>query len=510
MDSVEKSSARTVLISIRYLLPLLTLNFATLTWAGITEPVTTEDITLFIGCLVGAVVVELLILEIIFRFLCSERLTLSLAAVFAAFNLFSTNLILATDFLNASRSLQLLVLSGFCALFVLIFWLATRRRAFLQTGAFIASLFVLINLSQRLSSDENISRDESSSQSAMTASSKVRQVKFKRTPNVYLIGWESAAPRSLLEKYMQLETAHLHQAFLDQGFNLFRNVFAEERGTLRSWNILLSLHRAYATKLGLGSRKLFSGVEKSPLIDIFRFNGYEVTTAYENDYLGGARKGPYIDQYIVRLNFDPCYWTFLNPERRPWLFFGACNFKPAVYLPHDGNSPPLSTLLLRHVSAKTNSKNPQLVIAQMPEGMHVFGHWQGSPDQVARFRAGYVYWNKKAAETFNNLVSGIKSLDPSALILSFGDHGPMLSAHISYVEDPKFFVQDHFGILAGIWPPDGCSREGGDLKYHHTLPELARMVIKCLADGEDPIAEPYSHSIYVGDSPIDPKDYIYE
>ena len=34
---------------------------------------------------------------------------------------------------------------------------------------------------------------------------------------------------------------------------------------------------------------------------------------------------------------------------------------------------------------------------------------------------------------------------------------PMLSQEFKIEEDPTFFLQDRFGILGGVYPPDRCA-----------------------------------------------------
>ena len=161
----------------------------------------------------------------------------------------------------------------------------------------------------------------------------IRQVSFLERPNLYFVSFEAMAPRSLLDKYLDLETTKFHDLF-EAKFRRFPNFFANAVPTINSLNLLLaldvdvytSMRRALSERGDNPDPHLFSGQNPSPLLGILHKNGYETTSIYKNSYFG-KRKGPYIDNYFTFGNYadNDAVCTLLDPSIRDIAFWGFCS-----------------------------------------------------------------------------------------------------------------------------------------------------------------------------------------
>ena len=78
-------------------------------------------------------------------------------------------------------------------------------------------------------------------------------------------------------------------------------------------------------------------------------------------------------------------------------------------------------------------------------------------------------------------------------LLVFGDHGALLSTNVAFADAPEFVVQDHFGALGGVYPPDACAEwfdEAQEKRGYLTLLDAVHTVIRCLSGGESALCAP--------------------
>ena len=114
--------------------------------------------------------------------------------------------------------------------------------------------------------------------------SNIRDVSLSKTPNLYFISFDSLVPRTLLKRYLDVETTGFHTLF-DARFRRFPNLFANGVATKPTLYTLLALdprvHESQAAALGNDTRT-FAGQHPSPLLGILRRSGYETSTFYRN------------------------------------------------------------------------------------------------------------------------------------------------------------------------------------------------------------------------------------
>jgi hypothetical protein len=326
-----------------------------------------------------------------------------------------------------------------------------------------------------------------------TLPSGLRMVDFAQKPNVYFVGFESMQPQPVLEKYLGYRSSPLTPLITAPEFHRFRNVFSEEAFTKASLHALLALDRSYAGVLRYSG---LSGNAPSPLLQIFKHNGYTTNTFYVNSYMG-ARQGPFVDHYYFGPGYSAC--LNLSPIQRRWSLFGMCSLgdwlRP-VRRPGPKAAGSGFDLLLSTVDAiAERQQGPQLFFGHAPPPNHTPQDFGGRPQQTAAFAKLYASMSEQAARHLTDLVSLIRQKDPTAILFVFGDHGIWLSRGQDMASDPTFFVQDRYAVAAGVYPADRCASTFAQSQSTRftTTTEIARLIIRCLADGSDPFTKEYGY-----------------
>ncbi|WP_139247803.1 hypothetical protein [Hyphomicrobium sp. CS1GBMeth3] len=516
MDSSKRSLSPALVGCM--LLALLTLNWATTTLSGLEEPVYALDYFAFGTALTRALAMQIAALLLLGYFIGNRNVTLAFGAAFSVANAWSMHLVLIEQFADLPRVLKVLALIlGMAALTALFLFVARSRRLFYATSGVIAA-FIAINVAGAILAERDAPRlaqaqDAPSHTFGTTASPKIKLVEFTTKPNVYLIGFESAAPAATLQRYLGLADAPLPKAFHERGFRVFPNTFSEGMATRQAWHALLAMDADYAAAVSetLGKGHLFAGTKPSPLLQIFKHNGYEITAHYRSSYIAPI-KGPHVDRYILAKDFSPCDRGFLPPKVAPYVFWNACGIRAGWFPDPVKPADPIDQIHSTIVAAASKA-TPQLVIAHTARPVHTPSKgWTGSESEYEDFRPRYLKASNQAVANLDRILSAIKQLDPSAIILAFGDHGPTLSRNKSFDDDPLFFVQDRFGVLAGTHPKDACADNFDNpiSDGYYTTPELARLLVRCLAGGKDPFLVPYAHKISIKGTIINPRDHLYE
>ena len=317
--------------------------------------------------------------------------------------------------------------------------------------------------------------------------SNIRQVSLSRTPNLYFISFDSLVPRALLKKYFGVDGTGFHTLF-DAKFRRFPNFFANAIPTQRALYTVLALdpqvHNSQMTAaLDPGT---FAGRSPSPLLGILRENGYETSTLFDNSYLG-KRKGPWVDNYVYFQNRTLC--GLLDEEIRPWAFWGYCRwFRRA-----GSHFPPF----LERITSVDAGGEPQFTMAHLLSPGHTaLSYRHGDAAEFERYRAGYLRGIETAAGYLDRIVRHVEE-DPDAILLLYSDHGMFLSRGVEFDDDPEFFVQDRYGVLGGVFPPEACAPwfDAAAAPGWMTLLDAVHAVLSCLSDGESALVEPRTYVI---------------
>ena len=380
---------------------------------------------------------------------------------------------------------------------------------------------------------------------------KFQKVSFTKKPNVYLISWDSLIPDSIAEKLIQIpqETLAYNKYLSETNFRMFKNVFVDRvavphperklqpslldpsRSSLNSFLLLDpimwdkqpgyhgSVHHGYNHPYGY-----FAGHKKSPLYEIFKENDYKIFASYKNNHFGYA--GNFISKYFAPNTLGQCSFNI------QWFYFRMFNFcelrrmilspqnadnalKSDIddidilfYIKYIGN---LSSIIHKNI----NTKESWLNFLYISWPGHITPDYRGNNEKQKEYFRKRFSRNSKITTLFMaNLMQTIRDNDPTAIVLFFGDHGTgvvkgVLSEETSITEEEKYpYIVDIHGASAAIYPPDACASHMVFPTKYITTAMLARALIVCLADGEDPVNWKIDYNSPYANIKFD--DYLYE
>lgn len=318
--------------------------------------------------------------------------------------------------------------------------------------------------------------------------SNLRHVTFRHRPNLYFVSFDGIAPRVLLRKYMGLETTPFHDLF-ESRFRRFENFFVDAVYTKQSLGSLLALdeHVFRTMKREVRERTgnaewdpmLFSGQSPSPLLGLLKNNGYETTTAYENEYFG-KRKGPFVDHYFT--GSIPSVCGLLDDRVRAVSFWGYCLLTGQEFR---GNE--MRRRVIDQIGEASLRAGPQFALAHIWRPGHAYRSLRYSDQaHMDRFRASYLRGSTEAAALLARLLAHLDENDPDGILFVYGDHGPFLIGTMAFAAAPEFVVQDHFGVLGGVHPPTACQEwfdAAQKRRGYMTLLDATHALLRCLSGG---------------------------
>ncbi len=378
---------------------------------------------------------------------------------------------------------------------------------------------------------------------------KFQKVSFTKKPNVYLISWDSLIPDSIAEKLIQIpqETLAYNKYLSENNFRIFKNVFVDRvavphperklqpslldpsRASLNS--LLLLDPIMWDNQPGLQDYihhgynhpyHYFEGARKSPLYEIFKENNYKIFVS-NRDYHFGI-KGQYISKYFIysastgQCNFGTKWFYF--------QMFHFCELR-RFFLPSQQaykhrtleDVLPWYTLYVRDIQTifrqNIETKQPWLNFIYLGFPGHVSHTYRGNSERIKEtYRQAFVAQSKTAAHYMQEVMQTIRNSDPTAIVLFFGDHGTGIikgvrSEETSITEEEKYpYMIDVHGVSAAIYPPDACASHMVFPTKYITTAMLARALIVCLADGEDPVNWKIDYNSPYANIKFD--DYLYE
>ena len=320
----------------------------------------------------------------------------------------------------------------------------------------------------------------------------VRPIEFDETPNVYFVGFDSIVPESIMREYLGVDTTDFHSLF-DGEARRFRNLFANSVWSYQSLNTLMALDQdiflaGNRPSYFVRTPSYFAGHDLSPLVWIMRENGYETTSIYENTYFGHT-KGPHIDNYVINGKLGGVC-SLLDEDVRRWAFWGYCSIVNVDRREGTDDSPGDSLVSeLVNVGGTT----PQFVIAHLNLPGHTSPRFRyDNRDDRERFVEQYREASNRAAVYLGQIIEHVRSNDPTAVLFVYGDHGMYVSRGLKLEEDPAFVLQDRFGVLGGVYPPDRCGEyfDEAESKGYMTILDAVHAILGCLSGGQTALLEP--------------------
>ena len=397
--------------------------------------------------------------------------------------------IIHTDLYAAENRLDLIMV---CVAALFVLFVAFRVIDQQRWGGVTLSAVALIGLSIVLGR-HSLERYHSTSLVEVDMSH-IHHVSFHEKPNLYFISFESLVPRSLLGKHYGLDTSHFHDLF-ETNFRRFPNFFSENTYTIGSLNALLSLDKdMFAKSQPKYRHNLFSGVQPSPLLSILRNNDYETSSYYPHPALFGRQKGPYIDHYTNHSGVGIC--SLLDDAIQPIAFWGYCAFSREAI----GSD---IAEYLEYFKSRAANERPQFLMTHIKEPGHTSSRFRYD-DQAQRNTAIRRYAQRldsHATRYLEAILEHLQNNDPGAILYVYGDHGPWLSRGMSFEDNPTFVVQDRFGVLGGVYPPDACTTYFDETlsKGYMTTLDGVHAILRCLSGGQSALKTPRELPIRVRD-----------
>ena len=284
----------------------------------------------------------------------------------------------------------------------------------------------------------------------------------------------------------------------------FKNFFADRIPTKGSLNSLLALDIHYYDELKeknwATADRFFSGGTKSPLFEVFKNNGYETSTYYENKAFGSS-KGPFIDNYYSATQHDDeilgslgktCDFIKAEGVRTP-TFLGYCYIMQSDWVRKKMGILGVTLedqmdALIGHMRYGLMTLNPQVFVAYIYSPGHTSNFYRGTEQELNNYRKQYSDNSKTTASYLLKLINFINYEDPTAIVYVFGDHGMFTSRGIAIAKNSEFVVQDRFGVFGGIFPKDSCKSTFSDTvhteKDFMTVSQVAHSIISCLSKYE--------------------------
>ena len=297
------------------------------------------------------------------------------------------------------------------------------------------------------------------------------QIKFRKSPNVYLIVTESYSSRTALEAVYGMDNSSFYNELEALGMKINHDHFSNYNHTLGSLPSLFAMeHHCAMIHMknfdSLGGRRMLEAKIYNPVIDIFRANKYKIQ--YLHNVGGLMPNGAAIDFCFPSPTIFRALEIFLTHQRL---------MKRTIF--HEEKSEPLVSIK-NHIARTSRQDSPCFNFIYVdfpghsPSGLE--GPSTNATNQIlGDFRSTYYKTVKVANEKLIGLMKFIIDVDQDCIIIMIGDHGSrgyrfMLDTEGEYISVP-LYILDRFGVFAGIRAPHELSdlMENGTIRSHVNL-----------------------------------------
>ncbi len=327
------------------------------------------------------------------------------------------------------------------------------------------------------------------------------KIDFYSKPNVYLISFESMVPLSIARRNFK-ENGFAYHDTLEKNFFKFKNTFTLAFPSKESLNSLLAFNQKNYLLLKKENNHLnfFTGRVESPLFQIFKSNGYEISTFYDNLWFGRT-KGKYIDNYFTNeaggkfttCSFDPGYGLHYKVS-----FLGYCmlpdslKFKIVSFLTQKKLfKTTASEKILEIMNINIKKSKPQLFMAHDLNPGHVGIYKYDDEKSFQEFLKVYQKNSVAANVQIKNILKFIQNKDPNSILFLYSDHGPKLTEGMDLEIDPRYKILDSFAVYAGIYPKDKCNNYAEILYQNRkfaSLIDTTKVLINCLVQDKNALS----------------------
>ncbi|MGE0055331.1 MAG: hypothetical protein AB7S74_14085 [Hyphomicrobium sp.] len=302
---------------------------------------------------------------------------------------------------------------------------------------------------------------------------------FKSKPNIYLFIYDAYGSKDVYERIFSLDNSAQYAALQARGFKVlhsFSNYDSTWQTTLATF---LGAHHYYRFEFGNADthvgRPMMAGRTHNPVFITLQRNGYRLQQIHSLDYFVNERGN---QEFIYP---DEASSSALRIFNIPFLNkLGGRKRRMTV----EGQSEVLDA---RIRVASEKSSGPWFTFSHV----NLPAHSPGLPWlQLKGFERDFRERTARANEHMLATIDRIKTLDPTAVIAIFGDHGAMRYHQIWGAGDPnqafaeagvspEIVTLDRFGIMIAINSAGLCD----DQVYPGLTPvNIMRTIFACLAD----------------------------
>ena len=305
-----------------------------------------------------------------------------------------------------------------------------------------------------------------------------KNINFKTKPKIFIFVMDALTPKKIVEK--KLDYSPIYSEYLNQNFKSFNFVMTDFASTTSFLNSLLFLD----SELWLKEEKrnnLFNGLQNSPLFEIFKNNGYKIST-YTAASQYNARSN-YIDFNPIK-NYGNKFLNLYRPNYCNWIgsafflrYYGICYFYKFF-----SNKYHLGNFGLDFISKQEDN---WLTISYFSYPSHV----HAKINDEKSLKAYQKLFSKRdliAKEILQDSFQTIKKNSENFIILVFGDHGLMTSNPNKFdIGENKYETIEDLYVISSHYYDNNkiCNDIFND--YNLTSPtQIMRSLILCLSDKE--------------------------
>ena len=265
-------------------------------------------------------------------------------------NIFVVNLGFNEGFISLPISKEIIAMIFFLILFFFMFTILDEskkvKKYFAPSILIFSVLSIAINFvmyhkpstaKYNYANQKMISLDENKLRSYPEYEKHIKyKIDLNDKPNIIILTFDALVDENsykILTKRPKI--SDMHRIFAEHIMPL-KNHFSDEISTRHSLSSMLaltpevthaipfdhSINRAYSPRF-----RIFNGQTPSPLFEIFRQNGYEVSSFFVDRHAFGTFKGDYIDNFLtlpVRYGYESSVCTLIGHRTRYIGFFGYC------------------------------------------------------------------------------------------------------------------------------------------------------------------------------------------
>ena len=337
--------------------------------------------------------------------------------------------------------------------------------------------------------------------------SDIRILDFKRKPNLYFLGFDALMPQALTRKFLGIDRPPYLDVLAKHGGKVIPNLFADQIPTKDHWARVMTI-----VPFSKGKREHYVlGVRPAALSQILRHNGYDTHFSYENGYFGD-KKGPLLTTYAFHSAYSTC--KFLRGNAARYGLLGYCGLHLAGWLGATGEeSDALDAFFMDRLRIATGAdkSKPQFFAAHYPKPGHTAKSFKATKENLDEYRKAYQAKSVMAARIMDRMLTEIRSADPTAIVLVFGDHGAFTKRGVRYDDDPDS-LQDHHGILGAVFGADECvpfmlPKAGTRTQ---TFAQVEVGLLQCLSGGTSPLRRDVDFGKPFQAPGLRFEDYVYE